>query len=87
MTLHVTHEALSLLQESDAWKSWPYAISNRLTPEDAYGPKGRISFIWGTEFKDAEDLECALCTNMGGGVPHQIIRSLVEICVSLELKE
>jgi len=87
MTLHVTHEDLALLQESEAWNSWPEGASNRFTAEGVYGPKGALSFIWGKDFDNAEDLDGALCQNMGGGVPRRIISTLVEICVANELEE
>ena len=87
MTLRITHEALEILKDSDAWKSWQDVESNPLTAEDVYGPQGAISYIWEKEWANDEDLERALSQNMGGGVPYRVIRALVEICVALEERD
>jgi hypothetical protein len=40
---------------------------------------GRISFVWGQVWSSAESMHGALCTNMCGGVPIDVIEETVRL--------
>jgi hypothetical protein len=75
----LTTRSLVALRKSDAWRN--SGIEERLgfSPTDVYGPHGKISFAWGQAWDSASGMRAALCSNMGGGVPIQVIDELVRL--------
>ena len=72
----ITETALAALEKSKAWKTWAKA-GHGFTPADIYGPTGKLADHWGVTHDAAETLHDALCDNMGGGVPIDVIKALV----------
>ncbi len=68
--------ALTRLAKSKAWKAWGQG-DRGVTPAEVYGPEGKLGFHWHVTHDTAESLDAALCENMGGGVPREVVRALV----------
>lgn len=74
-TWQITHEALVALEKTKTWEDWAEG-GHGFTAFDLFGPGGRLRY-WGTTWATAAEMKSALCTNMGGGVPIDIINELV----------
>jgi hypothetical protein len=53
--------------------------ARELTTERIYGPNGRLPQYWGHTWDTGEAMHGALCFNMSGGVPIEIIREIVAL--------
>ena len=73
----ITDTALVALEKSKAWKTWA-KTGHAFTPTDIYGPTGKLAHHWDTTHDTAGSLLIALSENMGGGVPIDVIKALVE---------
>jgi len=73
----IDDDALAALEQSAAWTSWA-TTENRFTAAEIYGPNGKLGFHWHVVHATADELFTALCWNMGGGVPIEVIRALVQ---------
>ena len=73
----ITDTALVALEKSKAWKTWA-KTGHAFTPTDIYGPTGKLAHHWDTTHDTAASLHTALSENMGGGVPIDVIKALVE---------
>jgi type I restriction enzyme M protein len=73
----VTDAALTGLEKSKAWKTWAKA-GHTLTAADIYGPAGKLAHHWDVTHDTAQSLQTALSENMGGGVPIDVIKALVD---------
>jgi len=75
----INHEVLNALAQSKAWEDSGLAKSYGFTPRKIYGPNGKLSQYWGDTWDTAAAMKSALCFNMGGGVPIEIIKELVAL--------
>lgn len=80
----ITEACLDSLGASRPWKVWREAWekagqASEFTPQSIYGPDGRMPQFNGQQWASAADMRAALCTNMGGGVPIEIIEELVRL--------
>ena len=73
----ITDTALAALEKAKAWKTWSKA-GHSFTPSGIYGPDGALGHQWDITHDTAESLHTALCDNMGGGVPIDVIKALVD---------
>jgi len=73
----VTADALAGLEASKAWRT--SELAGRFTANEVYGPEGRLRVL-GAEWDSAQSMLNALKTNMGGGVPIEVIKELVRQC-------
>ena len=78
--LKLTHGALSKLNESVDWKSWGGAKTGGFTPENVYGPLGSLKWLWGKTWSSPKSMLGDFLTNMGGGVPIEVIYKIVDLC-------
>ena len=79
----ITQRALDELEKTAAWKRFrgPYSrfIERPVRPADIYGPNGSLDG-WGMSFKHPGELWDVLARNMGGGMPPEVPKALVELC-------
>ena len=80
----ISHEALNKLESSEVWQS-ATSFKSMFTAESIYGPKGKLSWLWKLTWDSEEDMKKDLFTNMGGGVPIEIINELIRITSSSSL--
>ena len=73
----ITDSALSALEKSKPWKSW-IKEGNDFTPTDIYGPAGKLGHQWEITHDTAESLHNTFTDNIGGGVPIDVIKALVD---------
>ena len=73
----ITDTALTALEKSKAWKTWA-KTGHGFTPSDIYGPAGKLGHQWEITHDTGESLPHALSDNMGGGVPIDITKALVD---------
>ena len=73
----ITDAALTALEKAKAWKTWLKA-GHGFTPTGIYGPAGKLGHQWEITHDTAESLRDALSDNMGGGVPIDVIKALVD---------
>ena len=73
----ITHASLAELETSEPWKKWAES-GHSFTAAGIYGPGGKLGH-WGHSWDTASQMRSALCCNMGGGVPIDVIEHLVEI--------
>ena len=73
----ITDTALTALEKSKAWKAWAKE-DHGFTPAGIYGPDGKLGHQWEVTHDTAESLRSALSDNMGGGVPMDVIKALVD---------
>jgi len=59
----------------------PYSrfLDRRARPADIYGPNGALDG-WGMTFKHPGELWEVLARNMGGGMPPEVPKTLVNLC-------
>ena len=81
MTFKITLASLAKLSNESVWLESSLHTQYGFTTEDVYGPEGKLNWLWSLRWKNADAMRSDLCTNMGGGVPIEIIDSLIEICV------
>lgn len=77
----ITDDALVALEKSKPWKKWADGPGGRFTAAGVYGADGSLDY-WGRTWVNADDMHNALCENMGGGVPIEIIRELIKLCAT-----
>jgi hypothetical protein len=79
----ITQHALDELEKTAAWKKFagPYSrfLDRRARPADIYGPNGSLDG-WGMTFKHPGELWEVLARNMGGGMPPEVPKTLVNLC-------
>ena len=80
ISLQISHSALSQLQTTKSWLSFDLAGGDGFTAEDVYGPGGKLGWLWTLSWTGPYEMRADLCTNMGGGVPIEVIDTLVLIC-------
>jgi len=73
----ITDNALVSLEKSKAWKAWA-KTGHGFTPADIYGPNGKLNGNWDITHETADSLQVALSDNMGGGVPIEVIKAMVD---------
>ena len=74
----VTDSALNALEKSKPWKIWGKE-GHGFTPTDIYGPSGKLGHLWEVTHDNAESFRKALSDNMGGGVPIDVIKAMVDV--------
>ena len=84
MRFRISHEILNKLESSKAWQS-ATSFNSMFTPESIYGPKGKLSWLWRSSWDSEEEMNKDLYSNMGGGVPLEIINELIRITISSSL--
>ena len=57
-------------------------FNSMFTPESIYGPDGKLQWLWSLSWDSEEVMKSDLYSNMGGGVPIEIIDELVQIAVA-----
>jgi hypothetical protein len=72
----ITNKSLVALEASRAWRKWAIGLSAGFTATEIYGPDGKLPH-WGSTWPTARAMQSALCDNMGGGVPIEVIDELV----------
>jgi hypothetical protein len=82
----ITDEILDELQTSEIWMS-AKSFTSQFTPKSIYGPEGKISWLWGLSWDSEDAMRSDFYTNMGGGVPIEIIDKLIQIIVSKNLRQ
>jgi len=80
--VRLSHSALSQLQITEAWLASDFVGRDSFSAEQIYGPEGKLGWLWPLTWQTADEMHAALCTNMGGGVPIDVIDALVAICDS-----
>ena len=79
----ITQHALDELEKTAAWKKFARGYGKvrgrPVRPADIYGPKGMLDG-WGISFKTPGDLWEVLARNMGGGMPPEVPKALVNLC-------
>ena len=80
ISLQISHSALSKLQNTNAWISSNFTNGEGFTAEEIYGPAGKLGWLWPLSWQEPDEMRADLCTNMGGGVPIEVIDALVLIC-------
>jgi len=80
----ITHAVLAHVEASEIWQN-ATSLNSQFTPESIYGPEGKLSWLWSLSWDSEEAMKSDLYTNMGGGVPLEIIEELVRITVSKPL--
>ena len=81
MTLQITHAALLKLEGTQAWSTSGIQSLYGVSPEEIYGPRGKLNWLWPLRWEDLGQMRSDLYQNMGGGVPIEVIDALVAICV------
>lgn len=76
----ITDDALTALAKTKPWKKWA-DTGHGFTPEDCYGPEGKLRGR-GDTWNSAREMEFDLLDNHGGGVPADVIRELVKIAAT-----
>ena len=76
--LRITRDALADLGRSQAWQN-ATSFNSHFTPESIYGPTGKLQWLWEMSWESVEVMKTDLYSNMGGGVPIEIINELVRI--------
>jgi hypothetical protein len=66
------------LERSRAWQK-ATSFNSQFTPESIYGPEGKLQWLWSSSWDSEEAMKSDLYTNMGGGVPIEIINELIRI--------
>jgi hypothetical protein len=84
--LRISHEALSVLQDSETWREG-FGLIMSFTTEGVYGPEGKLSWLWQRSWDTESEMRGDLMQNMGGGVPIWVIDKLIEIVLRLSEKE
>ncbi len=77
----ITHEVLADLESSQAWQT-ATSFNSQFTPDAIYGPDGKLQWLWSLSWDSEEAMRKDLYTNMGGGVPVEIIDELIRIAVA-----
>ncbi len=80
MLIKITLASLAKLSEEPVWLESSLHTQYGFTPEDVYGPEGKLSWLWPLRWKSADAMRTDLFTNMGGGVPINIINTFIDIC-------
>ena len=79
----VTQAALDELEKTTPWKKFARGYGKvrgrPVRPADIYGPKGMLDG-WGISCKTPGDLWEVLARNMGGGMPPEVPKALVNLC-------
>ena len=79
----ITQAALDELEKTTPWKKFARGYGEvrgrPVRPADIYGPKGMLDG-WGISFKTPGDLWEVLARNMGGGMPPEVPKALVNLC-------
>ena len=79
----VTQAALDELEKTTPWKKFARGYGKvrgrPVRPADIYGPKGMLDG-WGISCKTPGDLWEVLARNMGGGMPPEVPKTLVNLC-------
>jgi hypothetical protein len=79
--IRLTHSALAKLQASHEFENWMETSSIKFTTEEIYGPTGSIgSRLWNKSWVQPTSMLYEFLNNMGGGVPIEVIREIVDIC-------
>lgn len=82
----ITEEVLDELKTSEVWVS-AKPFSSQFTPKSIYGPEGRMSWLWDLTWDSEDAMRSDFYTNMGGGVPIEIIDRLIQIIVSKKFRQ
>ena len=80
LDIHLTDVSLVILNLTEEWNDWMKSSSIRFSAEEVYGPEGKLNWLWPLRWERPMDMLSAFCTNMGGGVPIEVIREIVDIC-------
>ena len=75
----INYDVLKALAQSKVWKDSGLEELHGFTLQIIYGPNGKLPQYWGGIWDTAPAMHSALCDNMGGGVPIEIIRELVAL--------
>jgi hypothetical protein len=79
----ITQAALDELEKTTPWKKFARGYGKvrgrQVRPADIYGPKGMLDG-WGISFNTPGDLWEVLARNMGGGMPPEVPKTLVNLC-------
>ena len=79
----ITKAALDELEKTTPWKKFARGYGKvrgrPVRPADIYGPKGMLDG-WGISCKTPGDLWEVLARNMGGGMPPEVPKTLVNLC-------
>ena len=79
----ITHAALDELEKTTPWKKFARGYGKvrgrPVRPADIYGPQGMLDG-WGISFKTPGDLWEVLARNMGGGMPPEVPKTLMNLC-------
>ena len=79
----ITQAALDELEKTTPWKKFARGYGKvrgrPVRPADVYGPKGMLDG-WGISCKTPGDLWEVLARNMGGGMPPEVPKALVNLC-------
>ena len=78
--LFLTHTALAKLVVSAEWSDWMESSPIPFSTEEMYGPEGKLNWLWPLRWVRPLEMLSAFCTNMGGGVPIEVIQEVVDIC-------
>ena len=81
VSLRITHSALSKLERSQVWLTSGFYRRVGFRAEEIYGPEGKLNWLWTLIWEEPTAMRSDLCTNMGGGVPIDVIEALVSICL------
>ena len=79
MSLRITHYALSKLEQSQVWLTSGFYGQVGFKAEEIYGPDGKLNWLWALTCEESMAMRSDLLTNMGGGVPIDVIEALVSI--------
>ena len=79
----ITQVALDELEKTTPWKKFARGYGKvrgrTVRPADIYGPQGMLDG-WGISFKTPGDLWEVLARNMGGGMPPEVPKALMNLC-------
>ena len=77
----ITHEVLTALEASQVWQS-TVSFKSMFTAESIFGPEGKLRWLWNSSWDTEDAMRSDLYTNMGGGVPVEILEELIRLIKS-----
>ena len=76
----ITHEVLTALEASQVWQS-TVSFKSMFTAESIFGPEGKLRWLWNSSWDTEDAMRSDLYTNMGGGVPVEILEELIRLII------